>query len=1473
MASISKIRYTNVIYENGSKRYNDELFKCAGHNTAILLENGGGKTVFIQAALQAVLPHMDLGERKVKETFSLEGEAAHIAIEWIIQDKPRRYGLTAVTLYLQNNELKSYKYAYEYGVDDKHSIENLPFTQPELSGGLRASSKGEMNEYYQRMSKDYMTAQSFQTTRLFHDYIEEHFKIIAEEWRSIAVINSGEGSVEAFFDGCKTTQDLVEKLLLPTVEQGLVGSGSDDFTSTFESQREHFKKHKQLTRSIEESKKIKEEMDKYVKNYSVYAKKIEDYTAKKEEAKALWELVEMKEQEAQKELKALEQEQYQLKEEKELLEKQSKLIEVTEAKEIFEQSQKTYEAEDHLYQAMRHKREEKETRRHMLKLSWFKHNMGEAQAKIRVYEEQLALLNEDQEVEALKEALEENSCQLKGCFEDQLAGYKKEYERGLIEKERYEEDREVATKEKLTLEEEMKVLREKCSKLEGIVESQKSRMEAIKKTILSQGIGEDVEEQFKLWQSRISEIEVHELTLRQELKTLEEEQDTLNIAIEEKNSKRTAFMGEISRITAELCQLEEAGEKVLQDVKVMLPIFYSVTSIYAKPQQMLDTLEEQVERLTREKEDALLMERQHSRFLENYEDHEYFTAEPLIESFVAKWYSQFSFLQSGTDFIQSLEDEAVKERMQSQPRWTQLMIVADGQKEALRIKLGEQRQKITTPVGILTLTEAKGLLEEHVEIEQMIYPKAWQEDMQTEAFKAHKNEAMKALDEAIAYRKQKESKLRELDQLLNKIRNFLSVYPHEKYVALREQQTNLKAEEATLSRVIQQDKGRIEDIKKESKGIQTLLQKESHERNTLQSAVEKASEYLKLKQDNNLQEQAIHILQGQIKDQENLITKACVSLEQLKEVLDDIKERLEGLRRSQTRIEDDELYKEVKNYQADYSNGDLAYLRDKQIQLKESLNSKQKGRSEIEHLLEQSKKAYADNEKNFHLEEAEREEKLTEIPNFRVEYEEEINKLTKELNGLKKDLEDLEQKVKGAKTQFDKMEQDYHSKKENFEKAYEPISTFIPDCRKAREEEEKLQTQLKDKEQYIKGQSQTLEKQLALIVESKLQMDKKDQLYGYCAPEVKVGLLDEKIKEEVKIQLKRITTEMIRTLETLKSSMDSSHTHITVQRESFKHFCQREIRDSKLRNMAIQGITQKENYEDLIKWQDHMVERINHTLSILERDMIDQDKQLSQFITHLYTYLRTVVAELKEIPKKTRVKTEEGWKTIYEFDIPGWQEDEGKEKIRNHIYKMLDDIDHESFLDEDNEEALQKVKKYIKEQFKLKQLLKVVMGSTSIRIRCRKVSNISDISTQLFSWETSNKWSGGEKWSKNMALYLGILNYLAEKKQNIHSDNNKVSRVVILDNPFGKASSGHVLEPVFFIAKQLGFQIIALTAHTEGDFIRKYFPIVYSCKLRSTADLQTAIFTKEQEIKKAYFMDNDPVALSVLGETNQVSLF
>ena len=73
----------------------------------------------------------------------------------------------------------------------------------------------------------------------------------------------------------------------------------------------------------------------------------------------------------------------------------------------------------------------------------------------------------------------------------------------------------------------------------------------------------------------------------------------------------------------------------------------------------------------------------------------------------------------------------------------------------------------------------------------------------------------------------------------------------------------------------------------------------------------------------------------------------------------------------------------------------------------------------------------------------------------------------------------------------------------------------------------------------------------------------------------------------------------------------------------------------------------------------------------------------------------------------------------------------------------------------------------------------------------------------------------------------------------------KRHRAVILDNPFGKASSDHVLSPVFFVAEQLGFQIIALTAHAEGKFLQDYFPVIYSCRLRASTDTNKKVMTKE----------------------------
>lgn len=292
-----------------------------------------------------------------------------------------------------------------------------------------------------------------------------------------------------------------------------------------------------------------------------------------------------------------------------------------------------------------------------------------------------------------------------------------------------------------------------------------------------------------------------------------------------------------------------------------------------------------------------------------------------------------------------------------------------------------------------------------------------------------------------------------------------------------------------------------------------------------------------------------------------------------------------------------------------------------------------------------------------------------------------------------------------------------------------------------------------------------------------------------------------------------------------------------------------------MQKMAQDGIDSKRTYKEVVEFQTHMQKRITTAIKYNEASIIDHDKQLEQFVTHINSHLFTIAGELELIPKKTRVKVVDKWREIFKFSIPEWSEEEGKGRIRKHIEWILEQLESEKYVNSEGIEDFGRVRKDIETWIQSKQLLRVVMNNESMKVTCRKVTNDNEVTTSSYSWEQSNVWSGGEKWSKNMTLFLGILNYVAEKQKHIES-NMKRHRVVILDNPFGKASSDHVLNPVFFIAEQLGFQIIALTAHAEGKFLRDYFPVIYSCRLRKAADTNKQIMTKVKQLHQAYFQDH-----------------
>jgi len=76
--------------------------------------------------------------------------------------------------------------------------------------------------------------------------------------------------------------------------------------------------------------------------------------------------------------------------------------------------------------------------------------------------------------------------------------------------------------------------------------------------------------------------------------------------------------------------------------------------------------------------------------------------------------------------------------------------------------------------------------------------------------------------------------------------------------------------------------------------------------------------------------------------------------------------------------------------------------------------------------------------------------------------------------------------------------------------------------------------------------------------------------------------------------------------------------------------------------------------------------------------------------------------------------------------------------------------------------------------------------------------------------------------------------------------NERPWTVLLLDNPFGKAFSRHVLDPIFEIANKLNFQLIAFAApEIIKAEISERFPVFWALKIAGSQDSMSGTVTGE----------------------------
>lgn len=240
MPQISKIRITNFTYNDGKRLIADELFDFANKedktalNSLINLKNGGGKSVLVQLMLQPIHPKARVAGRKIESFFTKSSDHCFVAIEWF-KDNSTEKLMTGIAMAsgestssveddVKGRPVKYYTFISNYSdYSNTYSIVKLPLSKREGSG-FTAAAFNEVRDLAKKSNGllDYYVSDD---SRQWREKLAE-YGIVQEEWKNIIEeLNSVEGGMTEFFAKFKESDQLINRLLIPTIE-GKFGQSS-----------------------------------------------------------------------------------------------------------------------------------------------------------------------------------------------------------------------------------------------------------------------------------------------------------------------------------------------------------------------------------------------------------------------------------------------------------------------------------------------------------------------------------------------------------------------------------------------------------------------------------------------------------------------------------------------------------------------------------------------------------------------------------------------------------------------------------------------------------------------------------------------------------------------------------------------------------------------------------------------------------------------------------------------------------------------------------------------------------------------------------------------------------------------------------------------------------------------------------------------------------------------------------------------
>ena len=1430
MPQLWRIRLTNIEYDQGKKLYADELFRMQGNNTLINLANGGGKTLLIQLLLQVVLPRETLNKRPISDLLGNRKYTGHILVEWKLDSEEPAF-LTTGFCFTRGAEeegnLKYFLYTVYYRNANSFDIKNLPLVEdklPKTYSELLGFLKENRNTREAQL-------QVFNDSDKRRDYLRElrTYNLFEKEWKNIKTTNNVEGGVGEFFAAAKTTKQLLETILIPAVEE-VIFTGEDEakeMAQAFRQYHENLLRLPELHKNLQDFRILREGGEDVLQRVRDYASVQTHFLNQKSRLRQLSNRVLKELSQTQKDLRTVEdqlgetsRELVEMKYREESLPYEHLKRKLTHVEKEQEQARLGHEEGEALYQQREYDLRISRGKNLFLERAKYQadnqailktielESQGK-EAQLKDLDECRTTLSFLVEKRREKTQCENQACQeeiisletqfktLKGAL-DQVYEEKNSYTGSIyrlqsqLEAYQLQWDRLAQEYPHLGwLEDPTFALREIEKLIEGLKNNQQELLR--KKQLFKDQSAKDTQELHELL-LKIPRLEADINSVQKEKKDYEGATDELKETLARHSIFCRDPFAEKSRFEAELFRKKlELQEKHVRDGA-------SLTQL----------------------KDQVNLIQEHEVYIPN---REILRVQHLLQELHIP-------SQVGSEWLKALlQDETQREAyLRHNPLLPYALVLTEPDFKRLQSSKAWQSELLTSPVPLMIRNEAlvpdqkypsERLLTLQPNSSYMLWHPGYQYTISAQSLA----QVLANLEAEIQSKEvdlsQLQDGIKKLNRTENLLDNFFVRYPENPEARF------LEASEAATRR-LHQAQQRLQQLEEALKSAEAELMQLDAEHEALREELrerEKAwqafGEWERVLPDRETKSKELGIIQIKLKECEQRIH----SLRQTQE-------EIEKKRLSSERLKS-ELEGQLQHWQrtldlipSPQKTGitplNLTY-EEAEARWKAAEELHKQTSSTISHYEELLKRNQTDITR---CEKVLRQElKLTwvEVPEAysRISDDElrriegEVSALAKRVREAEKGLHALELEIKGyvgtlqerARQIIRQYDKEPYTFLGDLTEEERRINLKIQELHRQLKEWQALQAEYKRLEQIYSQASATLR-----AILKNVEVTKEEEL------------LEEPLWQQIQGKLHLTLEEWSEELAKARKELDQKRQTVD---QSFRNYAEllRNQENPVVERFVTHLLAEDERRFDLEVVETSFQKSFDLIAKYEEKvrhDLQESERNKKELVERCVKQAQRVAEGIKGIDRYVRVNYAGRQTHAIQIKLRDW--DQSQAVILMEAY--VDDAIRELKRLTDEQQPEEKRLTYIERKMSSKQLLHTLSNLDQSTVKVLKPEQHPE-SPRLETWEEVQKWSGGERYAGYMAMFMAILSFTRARMSELHNP----PKVLIADNPFGVASSPHVLNLIFQLAESNQVQMICLTALTDEN-IFNYFPVVYSLRLR-----------------------------------------